>query len=181
MAVVRPAFANRIMDRYDLCVATRDHHPPDHGSFAVNHRGGEVGRIIDLDGLDQVLWPVHCVQGTRGSELVDELDREKIAAVFPKGAHHAVDSYSGFFDNGRRRGTGLAEYLREQGVSRVDIMGLATDYCVKFTALDAASLGFDTRLLVAGCRAVNLKSGDDQRALDEMEAAGVTLVREINS
>lgn len=167
--------ANRLMSQYDLVVATQDWHPADHGSFAASHKDVEVGDVFELSGLSQVAWPVHCVQETAGADFVDLLDAEKINTVVRKGTDPTIDSYSGFFDNGRRKSTGLAELLNEKNVTRVDVMGLATDYCVKFTALDAIDAGFETRLIVDGCRGVNLKPGDVEVAIKEMKAAGVTI------
>ena len=167
--------ANRLMSQYDLVVATQDWHPADHGSFAASHKDVEVGDVFELSGLSQVAWPVHCVQETAGADFVDLLDAEKINTVVRKGTDPTIDSYSGFFDNGRRKSTGLAELLNEKNVTRVDVMGLATDYCVKFTALDAIDAGFETRLIVDGCRGVNLKPGDVEVAIEEMQAAGATI------
>lgn len=168
--------ANRLQERFEHVVATRDWHPLDHGSFAANHPGRQPGEIIDLEGLPQVLWPVHCVQHTHGAELAAELNADRIARVFFKGTDPGIDSYSGFFDNGHRRSTGLAEHLRERGVQEVYVLGLATDYCVKFTALDARQLGFHTWLVVDVCRGVDLRAGDVDRAIDEMRAAGVAII-----
>lgn len=170
------AIANRLQEKFELVVATQDWHPRDHGSFAANHPGKQVGDVIELNGLPQMLWPVHCVQGTRGAELVDPLKRERIATVIQKGTDPGIDSYSGFFDNGHRKATGLEQYLRSRGVDSVYIMGLATDYCVKFTALDARKLGFETVLMADGCRGVNVKRGDSERAIEEMRAAGVKVM-----
>lgn len=170
------AVANRLMPRFDTVVATQDWHPREHGSFAANHAGAAPGQVIELHGLSQVLWPVHCVQGTRGAELHDDLDRPRITEVFRKGSDARVDSYSGFFDNGHRNATGLADWLRARGITTLYVMGLATDYCVKFTALDARALGFDVHLIADGCRAVDLRPGDGARALDELRAAGVGTV-----
>jgi nicotinamidase/pyrazinamidase len=167
--------ANRLMPQYDLVVATQDWHPANHGSFAASHAGVNVGDLFSLSGLSQVAWPVHCVQETVGADFVDSLNTECIDEIIRKGTDSAVDSYSGFFDNGRRNSTGLAGFLHEKNVARVDVMGLATDYCVKFTALDAVSTGFETRLIVDGCRGVNLQSGDVDDAIKEMQAAGVTI------
>jgi nicotinamidase/pyrazinamidase len=132
--------------------------------------------MIDLHGQLQVLWPVHCVQGTRGAELHDSLDRSKITEVFRKGTDPTIDSYSAFFDNGKRKATGLADWLRERWISRLYVMGLATDYCVKHTVLDAISLGFDVWVIEDGCRAVDLKPGDGERALLEMRGSGAIMV-----
>jgi len=168
--------ANRILPRFDLVVATKGWHPAGHLSFASSHPGKSVGDVIELQGLPQVLWPDHCVQGTDGAEFAGELDVDRIDRVFEKGTDRQVDSYSGFFDNDRRHATGLGDFLRERGVSDVYIMGLATDYCVKFTALDAADLGFATHLILDGCRGVELQSGDIDRAVQEMKAAGVKVI-----
>jgi nicotinamidase/pyrazinamidase len=172
------AVANRVSPRFDLVVATQDWHPPGHGSFAANHPGRKVGEVIDLHGLPQVLWPVHCVQGTAGAAFAPGLDVSRVRRVFQKGTDPAIDSYSGFFDNGHRRSTGLADSLREQGVDEVFVTGLATDYCVKFTALDAVQrAGLKTTLIEDGCRGVNLRPGDSERAVEVMRLAGVDLVR----
>lgn len=156
-------------------VATQDHHPADHRSFASRHPGREVGEVVPLNGLDQVLWPDHCVQGTRGAAFADAIDEQRFDAVFAKGEDPEVDSYSGFFDNGRRHATGLSDWLVDAGVRSLVVLGLATDYCVKATALDAVREGFDVALVPAGCRAVNLAPGDEQAALDEMSTAGIVL------
>jgi nicotinamidase/pyrazinamidase len=164
---------NHIQPEFDLVVATQDWHPAEHGSFAANHPGKSPGDVVELAGLRQILWPVHCVQGTPGAELHAGLDRSAIARVFRKGADPTIDSYSGFFDNGHRKSTGLGQYLRGQGVDRVYVCGLATDYCVKCTALDAVDLGFTTYLVEDACRGVNVRAGDVQRAIEEMRAKGV--------
>jgi len=168
---------NALMPRFDLIVATQDWHPVEHGSFAANHPGHEPGQVIDLDGLEQFLWPVHCVQGTPGAELHPDLNRAGITRVFRKGTDPNVDSYSGFFDNGRRKATGLADYLKAQVVTSVCICGLATDYCVKATALDALTLGFATCLVEDACRGVDLSPGDVDRAIRQMADAGVRVVK----
>lgn len=165
--------ANRLVDRFDLVVATQDWHPTDHGSFAANHPGKRVGDVIDLNGLPQVLWPVHCVQGSRGAEFVPGPWTSRITKIFQKGTDPAIDSYSGFFDNGHRRSTGLGEWLAARDVRDVYVMGLATDYCVKFTALDARALGLNVYLIQDGCRGVNLNPGDADAAIEEMKTAGV--------
>jgi len=167
--------ANRLMPHYDLVVATQDWHPPDHRSFASQHPGKQVGDRVQLDGLDQILWPDHCVAGTHGADFAAELNREDIQQVFAKGIDRMVDSYSGFFDNARRKSTGLEAYLLSHGADEVHVMGLATDYCVKFTALDAVDLGFRTLLLTAGIRGVDLQEGDSRQAIREMQAAGVEI------
>jgi nicotinamidase/pyrazinamidase len=168
--------ANALATSFALVVATQDWHPPNHCSFAANHPGRQAGEVIELDGMQQVLWPVHCVQGTPGAELAAALDRSRIAHVVYKGTNPRIDSYSGFFDNGQQQATGLGDYLRQRGVSEVYLAGLATDYCVKFTALDARQLGFRTFLVLDGCRGVELRPGDCQRAVDEMASRGVHVV-----
>lgn len=168
---------NELLPLFSLVVATQDWHPADHGSFAANHSEKEIGQVIDLHGLDQVLWPVHCVQGSKGAEFVKTLKQDQIAKIFKKGTDQQIDSYSGFFDNGHRKATGLAEYLLESGVTTVYIVGLATDYCVKFTALDARRLGFETYLIEDGCRGVNLLPEDVQNSITEMQAAGVKIIQ----
>lgn len=167
--------ANQLVEQFDLVVATQDWHPADHGSFAANHAGRSVGEVINLHGLPQVLWPVHCVQNTPGAAFVPTLRVEKIEQVFRKGIDSNIDSYSGFFDNGRRRATGLGGFLKERGVRGVFVMGLATDYCVRYTALDAHSLGFEVTLIEDGCRGVELHPGDIAKAVDEMRQAGVRI------
>jgi nicotinamidase/pyrazinamidase len=159
-----------LMPHFDLVVATQDWHPPDHGSFAANHPGRSPGELIDLDGLTQILWPVHAVQDTPGAQLVPQLRQRELAAIFRKGTERNIDSYSGFFDNGKRKPTGLGDWLRERGVTAVSVCGLALDYCVKFTTLDALELGFEATLIRDATRAVNLAPDDGERALAEIRA-----------
>lgn len=168
--------ANQLMEQFELVVATQDWHPISHESFAAHHVGKKPGDIIDLHGLPQVLWPIHCVQGSFGAELVRELNRSGIKQIFPKGTDPQIDSYSGFFDNGHRKATGLGDYLKNQGVKSVYILGLATDFCVKFSALDALELGFETHLITDACRGVNLQPNDSERAFNELAEKGVKLL-----
>lgn len=167
---------NGLLRRFPLVVATRDWHPPNHVSFVENHPGYAAGDTIVVGGTRQVLWPTHCVQQTPGARLAESLNVTPIACVFEKGTDPAVESYSGFFDNNREHDTGLHDYLQEQGVSRLYIVGLATDVCVRATALDAARLGYQTHVVRDACRAVNLQPGDGARALDELRQAGVKIV-----
>ena len=167
--------ANSLVGCFDLVVATQDWHPPEHSSFAVNHPGHEPGEVIEVGGVSQVLWPVHCVQHTFGAELVRDLDTSAVQQVFPKGTDPAIDSYSAFFDNAHRKSTGLGDYLKQRNVDDVYLMGLATDYCVYFSAMDAIRLGFRTTLIEDGCRGVELKSGDTRRVIDEMRAADINI------
>ncbi len=145
---------NELQKRFPLIVATKDWHPVGHSSFAS-------------------LWPPHCVQETAGAEFVPGLDTSRVARVFLKGTDMEIDSYSGFFDNEHQRATGLGDYLKERGVTDVTIAGLATDYCVKYTALDALMLGFNTTVVADACRGVEVAEGDTERAVAEMVAAGV--------
>ncbi len=171
--------ANRLIRRFDLVVATKDWHPADHGSFASQHPGANVGDIIELGGVSQVLWPDHCIQDSPGAEFVAGLNTDALGHVFHKGTDRTIDSYSGFFDNGRLKATGLAGYLRQRDVTTVYIAGLTTDYCAKFTALDAGQLGFDTYLIEDACRGVELRTGDVAKAIEEMNSAGVSIVNSV--
>lgn len=167
--------ANALSPRFSLVVATQDWHPPTHLSFASNHPGRSPYEQIELDGLPQVLWPDHCVQGSRGAEFHPRLERAHIQRVVQKGTDPRIDSYSGFFDNGHRKATGLDDYLKSEGVRELYVMGLATDYCVKWTALDAVQLGYRVQVMIDGCRGVGLAPNDVDDALRELAAAGVTL------
>lgn len=166
---------NRLQPHFDLVIATQDWHPANHGSFAANHPGRKTFELVELGGLPQTLWPVHCVQNTPGADFVPGLDRSRWAAVFQKGTDPEIDSYSGLFDNGKRRATGLGDFLKERGVDQVYVLGLATDYCVKFTALDTLALGFKTSLIEDASRGVDLQPGDVEKAINEMRQAGVTI------
>jgi nicotinamidase/pyrazinamidase len=169
--------ANHLMSLVDVVVATQDWHPADHGSFAINHPGRKPFELAELGGLPQVLWPAHCVQHTGGARFHPDLDTRRIARVFPKGTDPGIDSYSGFFDNGRRKATGLGDWLKAQRVDDVLVCGLATDYCVKATAIDAVGLGFRTTLVKDACRGVGLASHDIPAALAAMRAAGVLITQ----
>lgn len=169
--------ANGLAARAPLVVATQDWHPAHHESFASSHLGRLPGQVIELNGLPQVLWPDHCVQGTKGADFAPGLNTSRVAAVFPKGEDPSIDSYSGFFDNGRRRATGLGAWLRLRGVGRVVVAGLATDYCVSATALDAVSEGFSVVVALDAVRGVELRPGDTARALERMQHAGIQLAR----
>lgn len=168
---------NALMPRFDRVVATQDWHPPSHGSFAANHPGTKPGDVVELDGLQQILWPVHCVPGTPGAKLAPGLDRSRIEAVFRKGTDPRVDSYSAFFDNAHRRSTGLGEWLRDRGVEDVYLCGLALDYCVLYSALDAATLGFRTTVIEDATRGIERNRGDVTRAIRQMKARGVCVLR----
>jgi len=170
------AVANALAPRFSLVVATQDWHPADHGSFASAHPGAAPGDVIDLGGVEQVLWPDHCVQNTPGASFHSALDVGAVDHVVRKGTDREIDSYSAFYDNGHRKDTGLAEFLRARGVAELVVCGLATDYCVKFTALDALGLGFGVTVIADGCRAVDLTPGDGERAFAEMRSAGAQVL-----
>jgi nicotinamidase/pyrazinamidase len=170
------AVANELMPQHDLVIATQDWHPANHGSFAANYPLRKPGQIIELDGLPQILWPIHCVQNSFGSEFVRTLHITKIHKVFRKGTDVNIDSYSGFYDNGHRKSTGMGEYLQSKGVTAITVMGLATDYCVKFTAIDALSFGFKTTFLTHGSRGVNLQPDDVANAIVAMREKGVIII-----
>ncbi len=165
---------NRLMARFGHVVLTQDWHPPGHGSFASRHPGHEPFSSITLDYGQQTLWPDHCVQGTAGARLHPALQADRAELLIRKGFRSGVDSYSAFFENDRRTATGLAGYLRERGLRRVFLCGLATDFCVAYSALDARQLGFDAVLLQDACRAIDL-GGSLAAAIDAMRAAGVVL------
>ncbi|MFT5029248.1 MAG: nicotinamidase/pyrazinamidase [Candidatus Binatia bacterium] len=162
--------------KFDVIVATQDWHPKNHGSFASTHPGKSPGDIVRLGTLPQILWPDHCVQFTPGAEFVSTLNTDKIEKIVQKGTDTEIDSYSGLNDNGHQTSTGLGEFLKEKGVTDVHIAGLATDYCVKFTALDSAAFGFKTSVVVGACRGVNLIPSDVDDALRDMRLAGVSLL-----
>jgi nicotinamidase/pyrazinamidase len=168
--------ANALRARFDLVVATQDWHPPNHGSFASNHPGAKPGDLGELGGLPQVYWPDHCVQGTHGSWFHRDLDLSGVT-IFRKGTDPGIDSYSAIYDNGHRKATGLGDFLRGHEVRETVILGLATDYCVKFTVRDARQLGFEVVVVEDGCRGVDLVSGDSERAFDAMRAAGARILR----
>ena len=147
--------ANELRDSFELVVATQDWHPANHKSFASQHPGKNQFETISLHGLEQVLWPDHCVQGTKGAEFHAGLNTNKVEAVFRKGMNPEIDSYSGFYDNGYKKATGLAGYLRDRSVKKVYVCGLAADYCVAFTAKDALKENFETYIIEDATRAID--------------------------
>ena len=164
--------ANRIAGRFAHVLATQDWHPPGHLSFASSHEGRKPFERIDVFYGAQTLWPDHCVQGTRGAEFHGELDLRRAELVVRKGFRPEIDSYSAFYENDQRTPTGLAGYLREREFRRVFLAGLATDYCVHYSALDARREGFDVVVIEDACRAIDL-DGSLARAFSEMNEAGV--------
>lgn len=166
---------HREMHTFDLVIATQDWHPADHGSFASQHSGVQPFETGELHGLPQVFWPDHCVQWTGGACIAPGLDTRPVERVFPKGTDKDIDSYSGFYDNGHRKATGLTEWLRQRGVTKVTLAGLATDYCVKATALDAVKDGFQTTVWLEACRGIFPNVGSEAATLSELRNAGIQL------
>lgn len=156
-------------------IASQDWHPANHLSFAINS-GTQIGDIGELNGVTQVWWPTHCVQGEYGAQFHPALNQQAISEFFTKGENPQVDSYSAFFDNDRVSQTRLHTWLQAQQISHLIIMGIATDYCVKFTVLDALKLGYHVDVLTEGCRGVNLAPDDSRKALQEMEEHGAKLI-----
>ncbi len=154
-----------------VTVATKDWHPKNHISFASNH-GKSPGEVIQVNEKEQILWPVHCVQNTQGSEFAPGWDWHQMQKIIYKGADPKVDSYSAFFDNNHQKSTGLHEFLQIHGIAEVYIAGMVTEYCVKYSALDAVSLGYATYVMLDGCRAAI----DGSQAIEEMKAAGVKML-----
>ncbi|MGY3491463.1 bifunctional nicotinamidase/pyrazinamidase [Bradyrhizobium sp. USDA 4502] len=169
---------NRLAGRFDHVVLTQDWHPAGHSSFATSHPGAAPFSEIAMPYGPQTLWPDHCVQGSVGAAFHPDLATERAELVIRKGFRAAIDSYSAFFENDRKTPTGLAGYLRERGLKRIVMAGLATDYCVQYSALDARRLGFETIVVLAGCRAIDL-GGSLAVATAAMCAAGVELVEEL--
>ena len=161
---------NHLQKGFDLVVATQDWHPEDHKSFASVHPGKKVFEEILLDGLLQTLWPDHCVQETRGAAFSSLLDTKKIEAIFRKGMDKNTDSYSGFFDNGKKKATGMGDYLRGRRVTEVYVTGLAGDYCVNFTAIDALELGFKSTIISDATRPINTENFE--KVLHDFSSAG---------
>ena len=169
---------NKLQNCFKLVLATQDWHPKNHKSFASVH-GKNPGEVMNFHGIKQILWPDHCIQNTFGAQFVKELNTSKITKVFKKGTSIEVDSYSGFFNNDHKSSTGLEKYLKDNDVSNVFITGLATDYCVKYTALDAVLIGFNTYVIEDATRGVNLKPSDVNEAMNEMKDSGVIVINSV--
>ena len=165
---------NALMGEFAVKVLTQDWHPADHSSFAANHPGAAPFSMVTMPYGPQVLWPTHCVQGTTGAAFHPALATDPADLVIRKGFRAAIDSYSAFFENDHRTPTGLEGYLRTRGATRLTLVGLATDFCVAYSAVDAARLGFAVTVLEGACRAIDL-DGSLARARAEMRAAGVRL------
>ena len=166
---------NRLQPHFQCIFATQDWHPANHASFSANHPDRKIGDVIELDGIKQILWPLHCVQNTKGAEFVPALHQGNWTGIVRKGTDPKIDSYSGFFDNGHRRQTDLEKLLHNRKVTHVYLCGLATDSGVKFTAMDALKLGFKVTLVADACRGVEIHKGDVDRAMVEMRQAGVEI------
>ncbi len=171
-AVVAPI--NALMDDFAIIVLTQDWHPADHSSFAANHPGAAPFSLTEMPYGPQVLWPTHCVQGTQGAAFHPALRTDPADLLIRKGFRAAIDSYSAFYENDRTTPTGLDGYLRARGVTQLTLAGLATDFCVAYSALDAAQLGYRVTVRLDACRAIDL-DGSLAAALEQMRAEGVTL------
>ncbi len=166
---------NKIQERYDLVAATQDWHPPNHLSFASNHPGKHPFDVIDLYGIEQTLWPDHCVWNSPGAEFAEDLNMDRVTAIFRKGMDPHIDSYSGFFDNGRKHATGLAHWLHGLGVTEVHLAGLAAEICVAFTAEDAAESGFKTALIEDATRPLSWNNYTQKRTA--MQQRGIRFIQ----
>lgn len=166
---------NQLMADYDVVVLTQDWHPAGHSSFASSHAGQSPFSMVEMDYGQQVLWPDHCVQGSHGADFHADVRVDRANAIIRKGMDPKIDSYSAFFENDHKTPTGLHGYLNALGIDRVDLVGLATDYCVNYSAVDAAKLGYQTRVILDLCRAIDLE-GSLTVALREMQLAGVDIV-----
>lgn len=169
--------ANQLQNHFDIIIATQCWHPKDHTSFAANHPGHRIGDVIQLGNLSQILWPEHCVQNSFGAQFHPQLDIHRLNKTIHKGIDKNIDGYSTFFDNAHLRSTGLGEYLKAEQVTDVYLLGLATDYCVKYSALDAVHLGFAVNVIIDACRGIDLNRGDIEKALNEMKNAGIKLIQ----
>lgn len=168
---------NKLRSRFDFVIATKDWHPKNHASFASNNPGKKPGDVIDLHGKPHILWPDHCVQETRGSDFKNGLDIRSNDIVIFKGTDPQIDSYSGFFDNEKKSKTELGAILKKNKIDAIFITGLATDYCVKATALDGLSLGYKVFVIEDAVRGVNLKSDDSKNAIEEMKQKGAGIIK----
>jgi nicotinamidase/pyrazinamidase len=163
---------NKIQTAFELIIASKDWHPPNHRSFAKNNPTGHVFDAVELNGCSQILWPTHCVQGTEGAKFHPKLNTHRIKKIIYKGTDPEIDSYSAFFDNRRLKKTGLDAYLRDHQVGTLYALGLATDYCVQYTVLDALQLGFKTFVILDACFGINKNPNDVAKAIKNMTQAG---------
>ena len=168
-------YINKEMVKYDCVVLTQDWHPKGHSSFATSHEGKNPLELIKMPYGDQVLWPDHCVQGSKGAEFHPDLNIEQANAIIRKGSNPFIDSYSAFFENDRKTSTGLDGYLKSLEIEKISLVGLATDFCVNYSAQDAANLGYKVSVLEKMCRAIDL-NGSLAAAKSEMQDCGVEFV-----
>ena len=166
---------NQEMKKYDCVVLTQDWHPKGHSSFAISHEGKNPLDVVKMPYGDQILWPEHCIQGSKGAEFHCELDTDRASAVIRKGSNPLIDSYSAFFENDRRTATGLDGYFKTLGIEKIYLVGLATDFCVNYSAQDAAKLGYKVSVFEGMCRAIDL-NGSLELARTEMRDCGVELI-----
>ena len=166
---------NQEMKKYDCVVLTQDWHPKGHSSFAMSHKGKKPLDVIQMPYGDQILWPEHCVQGSRGAEFHCKLDTGQANAVIRKGLNPLIDSYSAFFENDRRTATGLDGYFKSLGIEKIYLVGLATDFCVNYSAQDAAKLGYQVSVFERMCKAIDL-NGSLELARTDMRDCGVELI-----
>ena len=168
-------YINEEMVKYDCVVLTQDWHPKGHSSFATSHEGKNPLELIKMPYGDQVLWPDHCVQGSKGAEFHPHLNIEQANAIIRKGSNPRIDSYSAFFENDRKTPTGLDGYLKSLAIEKINLVGLATDFCVNYSAQDAANLGYKVSVLEKMCRAIDL-NGSLAAAKSEMQDCGVEFI-----
>ena len=166
---------NQEMKKYDCVVLTQDWHPKGHSSFAISHEGKNPLDVVKMPYGDQILWPEHCIQGSKGAEFHSKLDTDRASAVIRKGSNPLIDSYSAFFENDRRTATGLDGYFKTLGIEKIYLVGLATDFCVNYSAQDAAKLGYKVSVFEGMCRAIDL-NGSLELARTEMRDCGVELI-----
>jgi nicotinamidase/pyrazinamidase len=168
---------NSIMDNFDIVIGTQDWHPQNHVSFASNHKGKNIYDQINIDGILQTLWPDHCVQVTRGADFHKDINSNFFNCVIRKGANPKIDSYSAFLENNKKTETGLHGYLNALDAKEIFLCGLATDYCVYFSALDSVKYGFKTSVLLDACRGINVPEGSIDNCLKDMKNAGIIIIR----
>ena len=166
---------NHEMKKYDCVVLTQDWHPKGHSSFAISHMGKNPLDVVEMPYGDQILWPEHCVQGSKGAEFHSDLDADRANAIIRKGSNPLIDSYSAFFENDRITATGLDGYFKSLGIEKINLVGLATDFCVNYSAQDAAKLGYKVSVFEGMCRAIDL-NGSLEQARIAMRDCGVELI-----
>ena len=168
---------NQLTNQFDIIVQTQDWHPAEHLSFASNHDNKSPYDVVDLNGVQQVLWPDHCVQGSSGAEFHPDLNTQPATLCIRKGMNPQIDSYSAFLENDKQTRTGLDGYLKDLGIKEVYLVGLATDYCVLFSALDAVDLGYKTHVIIDACRGVDVPEGNVDKALATMKEKGIRILQ----